>query len=36
MVEEKESRMLQDYIIAVTPEGKKEMDFESFKRGYLK
>lgn len=24
-----------DYIISVTPEGKKQMDFESFKRGYL-
>ncbi len=32
---EKESRLARDYIVAVTPEGKKEMDWESFKRGYL-
>jgi methionyl-tRNA formyltransferase len=25
----------QDYLISVTPEGKKQMDWESFKRGYL-
>ena len=35
MVEEKESRKASDYILSVTPEGKKQMDFESFKRGYL-
>lgn len=34
-VNEKESRFVEDYIITLTPEGKKEMDFESFKRGYL-
>lgn len=33
---EKESKLARDYILRVTPEGKKEMDFESFKRGYLK
>lgn len=32
---EKESRLAEDYILSVTPEGKKQMDFESFKRGYL-
>jgi methionyl-tRNA formyltransferase len=32
---EKESRLAQDYILSVTPEGKKQMDWESFKRGYL-
>ena len=32
---EKESRHAKDYILSVTPEGKKQMDFESFKRGYL-
>lgn len=31
----KDSTFAQDYIISVTPEGKKQMDFESFKRGYL-
>ncbi len=35
-ITEKESRLAQDYILSVTPEGKKKMDFESFKRGYLK
>lgn len=35
LVEEKESRNAQDYILSVTPEGKKQMDWESFKRGYL-
>ncbi len=34
LIEEKESRKVQDYILSVTPEGKKHMDFESFKRGY--
>lgn len=33
--EDKESRALFDYIVTVTPEGKKTMDWESFKRGYL-
>lgn len=32
---EKESARAKDYILRVTPEGKKEMDFESFIRGYL-
>ncbi len=32
---EKESRFAKDYIVSVTPEGKKQMDWESFKRGYL-
>ncbi len=32
---EKESLLAKDYIVSVTPEGKKQMDFESFKRGYL-
>jgi methionyl-tRNA formyltransferase len=35
MVEEKESRSLKEYILSVTPEGKKQMDFASFKRGYI-
>jgi methionyl-tRNA formyltransferase len=35
LVEEKESQSTRDYIISVTPEGKKEMDWESFKRGYV-
>jgi hypothetical protein len=34
LVEEKESRNAEKYILSVTPEGKKQMDFESFKRGY--
>jgi len=29
------SKQVRDYLIAVTPEGKKQMDYESFKRGYL-
>lgn len=33
--EDKESRSVVDYIISVTPEGKNEMDWESFKRGYI-
>ncbi len=33
---EKESRKAGDYILSVTPEGKKQMDWESFKRGYMK
>lgn len=36
LLEEKDSRSTTDYILSVTPEGKKQMDFESFKRGYLK
>lgn len=35
LIEEKDSRQAVDYILSVTPEGKKQMDFESFKRGYL-
>jgi methionyl-tRNA formyltransferase len=35
LVEEKESRKVVDYIISVTPEGKKQMDWESFRRGYM-
>jgi methionyl-tRNA formyltransferase len=35
LIEEKESRKVSDYIISVTPEGKKQMDWESFKRGYM-
>lgn len=35
VIDEKDSTKAQDYIVAVTPEGKKQMDFESFKRGYL-
>ncbi len=34
-VTEKESRVAKDYILSVTPEGKKQMDWESFRRGYL-
>lgn len=34
-ISEKESRLVEDYIMSVTPEGKKQMDWESFKRGYL-
>ena len=36
LVEEKESRHAKDYILLVTPEGKKQMDWQSFKRGYMK
>jgi methionyl-tRNA formyltransferase len=32
---EKESHTAKDYIVSVTPEGKKQMDWESFRRGYL-
>ena len=35
LVEEKESRKAEDYILVVTPEGKKQMDWESFRRGYM-
>jgi len=35
LVEEKESRVAKDYMLSVTPEGKKQMDWESFKRGYM-
>jgi methionyl-tRNA formyltransferase len=31
----KESTIASDYILTVTPEGKKEMTWDSFKRGYL-
>ena len=34
-VTEKDSRIAKDYIVSVTPEGKKQMDWESFTRGYL-
>jgi methionyl-tRNA formyltransferase len=34
-ITEKESRSAKDYIVSVTPEGKKQMDWESFTRGYL-
>ncbi|MBP6888171.1 MAG: methionyl-tRNA formyltransferase [Candidatus Pacebacteria bacterium] len=36
LVSSKESSLLTDYIVSVTPEGKKQMDFESFKRGYIR
>lgn len=36
LVENNNSRKVEDYILAVTPEGKKQMDFKSFKRGYMK
>lgn len=32
---EKESRRAENYLLLVTPEGKKQMDWESFKRGYM-
>lgn len=35
LVEQRDSKLARDYILAVTPEGKKQMDWESFKRGYL-
>lgn len=35
LVTNKDSSLAKDYIVSVTPEGKKQMDFESFKRGYL-
>ncbi len=35
LVTSKDSSLAKDYIVSVTPEGKKQMDFESFKRGYL-
>lgn len=31
----KETAHVSEYILTVTPEGKKEMDWESFKRGYM-
>jgi methionyl-tRNA formyltransferase len=34
LITEKESSSVSEYILSVTPEGKKHMDFESFKRGY--
>lgn len=35
LITTKDSTEAKDYILTVTPEGKKEMDWESFKRGYL-
>ncbi len=35
LVSDKETSEVIPYIISVTPEGKKQMDFDSFKRGYL-
>jgi len=35
LVKEKESRSARDYMVTVTPEGKKQMDWESFERGYM-
>jgi methionyl-tRNA formyltransferase len=35
LVNDKETTVVTDYILSVTPEGKKQMDFESFRRGYL-
>lgn len=35
LVNDKETTNVTEYILSVTPEGKKQMDFESFKRGYL-
>ena len=35
LVIEKDSRKAKDYILSVTPEGKKQMDWESFGRGYF-
>lgn len=35
LVSSKAEKEVQEYILSVTPEGKKEMDWESFKRGYL-
>ncbi len=35
LVTEKEERQAKDYFLSVTPEGKKQMDFGSFCRGYL-
>ena len=34
-ITEKENKRAEDYVLSVTPEGKKQMDWESFKRGYL-
>lgn len=34
-ITEKGTRKAEDYILSVTPEGKKQMDWESFRRGYL-
>lgn len=36
LVKERGSTEAKEYILSVTPEGKKQMDWESFKRGYLK
>lgn len=35
LVVENESRKARDYILSVTPEGKRQMDWESFRRGYM-
>lgn len=35
LVNDKETTNVTEYILSVTPEGKKQMDFESFRRGYL-
>ena len=35
LVNDRETTNVTEYILSVTPEGKKQMDFESFKRGYL-
>ncbi len=35
LVNDKGTTEVSAYILSVTPEGKKQMDFESFKRGYL-
>lgn len=35
LVNDKDTSEVTAYILSVTPEGKKQMDFESFKRGYL-
>ncbi len=35
LIKNHKSPKAEDYIVTVTPEGKNQMDFESFKRGYL-
>ncbi len=35
LLNDRETTDVTEYILSVTPEGKKQMDFESFKRGYL-
>ena len=34
-ITEKESRSVKEYVVSVTPEGKKQMDWESFTHGYM-